>query len=113
MLSLRFRRGSFELECLIEKLKAAIEGQYGGRDSFVGAVPVDERYEGKPVCQGIVSVFDLEGHPSTTRAYAWSSPIEGSSKHRFFAVLHLGGIRSPQDAVRAAIAAEHRAWRNC
>jgi len=41
--------------------------------------------------------------------YAWSSSIEGSTKRRFFAVLHLGGIRSPQDAVRAAIVAEHRA----
>ena len=33
---------------------------------------------------------------------------QGSDKRRFFAVLHLGGIRSPQDAVRAAIVAEKR-----
>jgi hypothetical protein len=43
-----------------------------------------------------------------TRAYAWVSPIEGRTKRRFFAVLHIGGIKSPQDAVRAAIVAEHR-----
>jgi hypothetical protein len=55
-----------------------------------------------------VHVFDLDDHPSATRAYAWSSPIEGSDKRRFFAVLHEGGIRSPEDAVRAAIVAEHR-----
>ena len=24
-------------------------------------------------------VFELEGHPRATRAYAWSSPIEGST----------------------------------
>jgi hypothetical protein len=53
-------------------------------------------------------VFDLAGNPQATRAYAWSSPIEGSSKRRFFAVLHMGGIKSPADAVRAAIVAEHR-----
>jgi hypothetical protein len=47
-----------------------------------------------------VHVFDLEGHPKATRAYAWSSPVEGSDKRRFYAVLHLGGIRSPLDAVR-------------
>jgi hypothetical protein len=30
-------------------------------------------------------------------------------RRRFYAVLHLGGIRSPLDAVRAAIVAERRA----
>lgn len=47
-----------------------------------------------------------------TRAYAWSSPIEGSDKRRFFAVLQIGGIKSPADAVRAAVVAEHRADKN-
>jgi hypothetical protein len=42
-----------------------------------------------------------------TRAYAWSSPIEGSDKRRFFAVLQMDAIKSPQDAVRATIVAEH------
>jgi hypothetical protein len=51
-------------------------------------------------------VFDLEGHPNAKRAYAWSSPIEGSDKRRFFAVLQMGAILSPADAVRAAIVAE-------
>lgn len=92
-----------------EQLKRAIEAQHGGRATFVKTVPVDEHHDGKPVWQGIVHVFNLEDHLNATRAYAWSSPIEGSSKRRFFAVLHLGGIRSPQDAVRAAIVAEHKA----
>jgi hypothetical protein len=61
------------------------------------------------VWEGTVHVFDLEGHPETTRAHAWSSPIEGSDNRRFYAVLHLGGIRSPLDAVRAGIVAEHKA----
>jgi hypothetical protein len=51
-------------------------------------------------------VFDLKENPKANRAYAWSSPIEGSDKRRFFAVLHLGAIKSPRDAVRAAIVAE-------
>ena len=42
---------------------------------------------------------------------AWSSPIEGSDKRRFFAVLHMGAIKSPADAVRAAIVAEHKGAR--
>ena len=64
---------------------------------------------GKPYGMAFVHVFDIEGHPKATRAYAWSSPIEGSDKRRFFAVLHMGAIDSPLAAVRAAIIAEHRA----
>jgi hypothetical protein len=41
--------------------------------------------------------------------HALSSPAEGSDKRRFYVVLHLGGIRSPLDAVRASIVAEKRA----
>jgi hypothetical protein len=41
-------------------------------------------------------VFDLKENPKANRAYAWSSPIEGSDKRRFFAVLHLGAIKSPR-----------------
>jgi hypothetical protein len=48
------------------------------------------------------------GIPWAHRAYAWSSPIEGSDKRRFFAVLHQGAIKSTIEAVRAAIVAEHR-----
>jgi hypothetical protein len=56
----------------------------------------------------VVHVFDLTGHPIATRAYVWSSPIEGSTKRRFFAVLHTNRINSPLEAVRAAIVGEHK-----
>jgi len=71
-------------------LKDAIETQHGGVASFVQSVPVKETYNGRTVWDGVVHVFDLSGHPKATRAYAWSSPIEGSTKRRFFAVLHRG-----------------------
>jgi hypothetical protein len=57
---------------------------------------------------GIVHIFDIEGNPAATRAYAWSSPIEGSDKRRIAAVQQLGAIKAPIDAVQAAIVAEHR-----
>jgi len=91
-----------------DQLKQAVEGQHGGRAALVAAEPVIEVFNGQTVWEGTVHVFDLEGHPKATRAYAWSSPVEGSNKRRFYAVLHLGGIRSPLDAVRAAIVAERR-----
>ncbi|HXP76297.1 MAG TPA: hypothetical protein VN823_19310 [Stellaceae bacterium] len=91
------------------QLRQAIESQHGGKATLAQSVPVKENFEGKTVWEGVVHVFDLKGNPKATRAYAWSSPIEGSTKRRFFAVLHMGGIKSPRDAVRAAIIAEQRA----
>jgi hypothetical protein len=96
------------IEAGIDQLGEAIEAQHGGRATFVQSVPVRESFAGAPVWEGVVHVFDLEGNSNATRAYAWSSPIEGSDKRRFFAVLHMGAIRSPVDAVTAAIVAEHR-----
>ena len=89
-------------------LKDAIEAQHGGKATFTQSVPVKETHGGKAVWEGVVHVFDLAGNAKATRAYAWSSPIEGSDKRRFFAVLHMGAIKSPADAVRAAIVAESR-----
>ena len=45
------------------------------------------------------------------RACAWSSPVEGATKRRLFAVLHTDRINSPLEAVRAAIVAERRTTR--
>ena len=92
----------------VDDLQRAIEDQHGGHATLVSVEPVDERYNGQIVWEGEVHVFDLDGHPKATRAYAWSSLVDGSDRRRFYAVLHLGPIRSAQDAVRAAIVAEHR-----
>ncbi len=91
------------------QLKRAVESQHGGTATLVQSVPVDEKFEGKPVWQGIVHVFDLKGSPSgASRAYAWSYERE-DGRRRFFAVLHGGRIDSPVAAVRAAIMSEAKA----
>src|ERR1700680_5097055 len=92
----------------IAELSTAIKRLHGGSAQLGQSVPVRETFEGEPVWEGVVHVFDLAGHPTATRAYAWSSPIEGSTKRRFVAVLHTARINSPLEAVRAAIVAEHR-----
>ncbi len=89
-------------------LRKSIECQHGGTATLVQSVPVKETHAGAVVWEGVVHVFDLAGHPTASRAYAWSSPIEGSDKRRFFAVLHQGLVKSPLDAVRAAIVAQQR-----
>ncbi len=49
-------------------LKNAIESQHGGRATLHHAVTVLETFEGQPVWEGLVHVFDLEGHPDTSQS---------------------------------------------
>jgi hypothetical protein len=95
----------------MSELTRAVEHMHGGTATLAQSVPVRETFEGKTVWEGGVHVFDLAGHPTATRAYALSAPIEGSTKRRFFAVLHTDRINSPLEAVRAAIVEEHRTTR--
>jgi len=69
---------------------------------------VVEKFGEKTVWSGVVSVFALTGHPQATKCYAWSSPIEGSTKRRYYAVLHISPVDSPEKAVRAAIVQDTR-----
>ncbi len=95
-------------EASAEQLKQAVELQHGGTATLNYVARVRAVFEKNLVWTGAVHVFDLEGNAKSTRAYAWSTPIEGSTERRFHAVLHLGGIEGPADAVRAAIVAERQ-----
>ena len=91
-----------------DQLKQAVERMHDCKAQLIQSLPVHETFGSETVWDGLVHVFQIKGHQVATRAYAWSSPIEGSDKRRFFAVLHIPPIVSPVDAVRAAIVAEHR-----
>jgi hypothetical protein len=95
------------MEMSSDQIREAVERMHGGSATLAQSVPVRETFEGQTVWEGVVHVFDLTGHPTATRAYAW--PIEGSTKRRFFAVLHQPPVDSPQAAVQAAIIAERKA----
>jgi hypothetical protein len=94
-----------------DQLKNAVERMHGGKARLLQSVPIREKFARETVWEGVVHVFELEGHPTAARAYAWSSPIEGSDKRRFFAVLHQGPVTSPAKAVQAAIVQESRTTR--
>ena len=89
----------------VEVLKRVIELQHGGTGSFLRSDRVHKPAANTMSWDGIVHVFDLKDNPQSTRAYAWASPINGSTKPRYFAVLHNAAIRGPGDAVKAAAAA--------
>jgi len=91
-----------------DDLKTAVEHQHNCKARLVQSVPVKETHGADTAWEGVVHVFEIYGHDKATAAYAWSSPIEGSDKRRFFAVLHLGPVTGPVEAVRAAIVAEQR-----
>ena len=72
-------------------------------------MPVREEFESKVVWNGVVHVFDVKGHPDASTAYAWSSPVEGSDRRLFYAVLGIPPVSSPADAVWAAIVRDAKA----
>ena len=81
---------------------AAIRSVHGCESSLNHKTAVSESFDGRPVWEGEVLVFDLHDHPTAPKCYAWS--VDG----RVTAVLHEGPVDSPQAAVRAAIASTHR-----
>jgi hypothetical protein len=95
-------------EASIPALKQAVERMHGCPATYHRSERVRETFEGKPVWEGDVAVFGIIGHPTANVCYAWSSPVEGSDRRRFFAVLHEGPVKSARDAVRASIVQTYR-----
>jgi hypothetical protein len=89
-----------------EALARAILDLHGCKAIWVESVPVKEVFKGETVWEGVVQVFEIQGHPKATRCYAWSYKLEGSKKRQFFTVLHQGVVDLAEKAVRAAIASE-------
>jgi hypothetical protein len=93
----------------IEELRNVIRRLHGAEATHVESVPVKETYQGKTVWEGIVEVFELHGHPTASRLYAWSHETDSSANpRRHVTVLHSHPITSPVLAVRAAIVQEFR-----
>ena len=86
-------------ELSLDGFRHAIRATHGSESQLVERVRVDEYFEGDPVWQGEVLVFDLLDNPLATRCYAWEK--DGNVT----AVLHVGPIDSPLRAVQASILA--------
>jgi hypothetical protein len=90
-------------ELPLEVFQTAIQERFGCSPVFSGMqTRVIEQFDGAVVWDGMVLIFDLKGHPTASRCYAWS--VEG----RVTAVLHTPPVDSPRAAVRAAIVSEYR-----
>jgi len=91
----------------IKELQRAVERLHNCSATYVRNADVREEFGGRVVWEGTVSVFNVT-HPDASTCYAWSSPVEGSARRRYYAILGKSPIQTAVDAVRATIAADHR-----
>ena len=84
----------------LQTFEQAIDATHAAKGRLLSRERVQECFEGQPVWEGEVLVFELEGHPGASRCYAWE--VDG----QVTAVLHTGFVDSPIKAVRASILAE-------
>jgi hypothetical protein len=91
----------------IEELRQVIRNLHNAESRHVESVSVKEIFQGVTVWEGVVEVFELVGHPTASRIYAWAHEVTGGKK-RHVTVLHGGPIDSPQEAVRASIVRDYR-----
>jgi hypothetical protein len=93
----------------LEELRDVIRRIHGAEAMHVESVPVKETFQGRTVWEGVVEVFELTGHPTAHRVYAWSHDTDDpANPKRHVTVLHLHPIKSAADAVKAAIVQEFR-----
>ncbi len=90
----------------IAQLQAVFLKLHGCDAEYIETVPVLEEFQGHKVWEGDVEVFELSGHPKATRGYGWGYVVGEGGGRKYFAILGLPPVDSPQNAVRAAVVAE-------
>jgi hypothetical protein len=86
----------------VDALREAIRKVHGCDSRWIESAAVEEAFY-----RGEVQVFELVGHPTAARCYAWSQPT-GGAERQIHAVLHGATVDSAAQAVRATIAARER-----
>jgi hypothetical protein len=82
--------------------KRTIRRLHNADPTFVESESVLIEVAGHTVWDGEVHIFDLMGHPTTKRCYAWSYAAGG--KRHIVVILHALGIDSPDRAVQTYLA---------
>ena len=91
----------------ITELKNVIRSTHGCESLHVESVPVKEVFDGETAWEGIVEVFELVGHQTARRAYAWV--YRDGDQNQTMTILGVSPVDSPQNAVKIAIANKGRA----
>lgn len=91
------------------ELQDVIRRLHGVDSEHIETVAVKETFQGQTIWDGLVEVFELKGHETAHRVYAWAHDTDDPEHpRRHVTVLHLHPIKSAQDAVKAAIVQESR-----
>ena len=90
----------------IGELQAVFVKLHNCDAEYVETVPVVEEFQGETIWQGDVEVFDLVGHPKASRGYGWGYVTTDEGGRRYFTILEVPPVDSPQTAVKAAIMSE-------
>lgn len=91
----------------IERLQGAIKNMHGVESKHLDSVSVLETFQGKVIWEGEVEIFSLESHPQAKTCFAWAHKEPEKGDHeRYYAVLCVPPINTPQKAVQAAIASQ-------
>jgi hypothetical protein len=95
----------------IQKLGQVIRDLHDVHVRHLGNATVHETFKGQTVWDGVVELFEVMGHETATRAYAWGCETDDGGR-RYVAVLNIPPITSPVEAVRASIVADSLAGRH-
>ena len=87
----------------VDALLGAIKEKHGVDATWIESVHVRAPLRGDHVWDGEVQVFELIGHATARRAYAWSYTTDGEWR-RFVSVLGVAPVVDAVTAVRAALA---------
>ena len=90
----------------IDKIRHAVETTQHCKARHVGYEMVIELFRDELAWDGIVDIFDLEGHPKAKRCYAWSFMQDGEPQYT--TVLEIPPVDSAETAVKIAIAAKSK-----
>ena len=91
----------------IANIQKAVEEHAGCAATHRESAPVTEGYLDEIAWEGVVEVFDLDGHPKAKRCYGWHYEDENGKKLGKI-VLEIPPVDSPQTAVRVSVAAKAR-----
>ena len=76
-----------------DSLEDAIRNLHVCESTSKESVPIVERFQGTTVWEGVVEVFNLTGHLTAKRCYAWKHKVE-NGRGRFIAMLKIPPIDS-------------------
>ncbi len=99
------------MDTSVRELQKAVESLHRCRATLSRTAPVQEAFQGHPVWEGVVHVFDLAGNLKATAHMPGHLPSREATNVGSLPCLLMGAIKSPRHPVRAAIVAEHRSIR--